>query len=141
MQQFLGCNWNYPNVVLYLHELLCYAGGYKDEASVVELFAEDPKFNNILSRLDEKTMHNYKNLAKEFKINTLKIDQLGMRFSGGPTAFLFYYMSFTEGLKDLTMHQLRKHFEEMKLIKLAKIVTKATNEGLYFCLFMTSLAC
>lgn len=128
-------------MVLYLHELLFYAGGYKDETSVVELFAKDPKFNNILSRLDEKTMHNYKDLAKEFKINTLKIDQLGMRGSGGPTAFLFYYMSFTEGLKDLTMGQLCELFKEMELIKLAKVVTKATNEGLYFCLFMTSLAC
>ena len=128
-------------MVLYLHELLFYAGGYKDETSVVEFFAKDPKFNNILSRLDEKTMHNYKDLAKEFKINILKIDQLGMRGSGGPTAFLFYYMSFTEGLKDLTMGQLCKLFEEMELIKLAKVVTKATNEGLYFCLFMTSLAC
>lgn len=128
-------------MVLYLHELLFYAGGYKDETSVVELFAKDPKFNNILSRLDEKTMHNYKDLAKEFKINTLKIDQLGMRGSGGPTAFLFYYMRFTEGLKDLTMGQLCKLFKEMELIKLAKVVTKATNEGLYFCLFMTSLAC
>ena len=128
-------------MVLYLQELLFCAGGYKDETSVVELFAKDPKFNNILSRLDEKTMHNYKDLAKEFKINILKIDQLGMRGSGGPTAFLFYYMSFTEGLKDLTMGQLCKHFEEMELIKLAKVVTKATNEGLYFCLFMTSLAC
>lgn len=128
-------------MVLYLHELLFYAGGYKDETSVVELFAKDPKFNNILSRLDEKTMHNYKDLAKEFKINTLKIDQLGMRGSGGPTAFLFYYMSFTEGLKDLTMGQLCELFKELELIKLAKVVTKATNEGLYFCLFMTSLAC
>lgn len=124
---------------LHLHVLLFYAGGYKDETSVAELFEEDPEFNNILSSLDEKTMHNYKDLAKEFKINTIKIDQLGMRDSGGPTAFLFYYMSVTEGLKDLTMGQLCKHFKDMDLNKLVNIVKKHTIEGLCFCLFMTSL--
>ena len=74
-------------------------------------------------------MNGWKSLAPHFEITHETTVQFGLP-GPGPTAELFFYMSTTDGLKDLTVGELRKHFEAMKQKKLVNILPK--DKGLCF---------
>lgn len=58
-------------------------------------------------------------------------EQFGSRGSG-PTVALFQHMSTADGLKDLTMGELRSHFVKMERKDIVNILTKHKCEGLCF---------
>lgn len=94
-----------------------------------ELISLDGKFIGILSSMLDTEMNGWKSLAPHFEITHETSVQFGLP-GPGPTAELFFYMSTTDGLKDLTVGELRKHFEAMKLKKLVNILPK--DKGLCF---------
>ena len=94
-----------------------------------ELISLDGKFIGILSSMLDTEMNGWKSLAPHFEITHETTVQFGLP-GPGPTAELFFYMSTTDGLKDLTVGELRKHFEAMKQNKLVNILPK--DKGLCF---------
>lgn len=87
----------------------------------------------LSSKLDteSRTIGNWKSLATHFGIRKQVTEQFGSRGSG-PTAALFQHMSTADGLKDLTMGELRRHFAEMERKDLVNILKKHNFEGLCF---------
>ena len=95
-----------------------------------QLTSRDGKFIGILSSMLDTEMNGWKSLAPHFNITKETIDQFGLP-GPGPTAELFFYMSTTDDLKDLTVGELRKHFEAMMpQSKLVEILPK--DKGLCF---------
>lgn len=98
---------------------------------VSDLISGEPKFTKLLSpKLDveSRTIGNWRSLATEFGIRKQKADQFGLR-GPGPSAALFAYMRTAKDLCDLTMKQLRKHFEGMERKDLVNILDKENIEG------------
>lgn len=87
----------------------------------------------LSSKLDteSRTIGNWKSLATLFGIRKQVTEQFGSRGSG-PTAALFQHMSTADGLKDLTMGELRSHFVKMERKDIINILTKHKCEGLCF---------
>ncbi|CAH3024571.1 unnamed protein product [Porites evermanni] len=109
-------------------------GGYRDEEKVADLISGRPKFIVMLSsKLDteSRTIGNWKSLATHFGIRKQVTEQFGSRGSG-PTAALFQHMSTADGLKDLTMGELRSHFVKMERKDIVNILKKHKCEGLCF---------
>lgn len=93
------------------------------------LSRDDGKFIGMLSSKLDTGMNDWKSLASQFEIKHERTVQFGLP-GPGPTAELFLYMSTTDGLKDLTIGELRKHFKAMEQIKLVNILPK--DKGLCF---------
>ena len=113
--------------VSYLH-----VGGFRDEEYVSDLMSGRPKFIALLSPkldIESRTIGNWKSLATQFGIRKQKIEQFGLRGSG-PTGALFLHMRTTEGLRDLTMGQLRGHFQAVERKDLVNLLEKQNFEGL-----------
>ena len=106
-----------------------FAEKYDDENEVSELISRDGKFIGILSSMLDTEMNGWKSLALHFEIIQETTVQFGLP-GPGPTAELFSYMSTTDSLKDLTVGELRKHFEAMQQQKLVNILPK--DKGLCF---------
>ena len=87
----------------------------------------------LSSKLDteSRTIGNWKSLATLFGIRKQVTEQFGSRGSG-PTAALFQHMSTADGLKDLTMGELRSHFVKMERKDIINILTKHKCKGLCF---------
>lgn len=87
----------------------------------------------LSSKLDteSRTIGNWKSLATLFGIRKQVTEQFGSRGSG-PTVALFQHMSTADGLKDLTMGELRSHFVKMERKDIVNILTKHKCEGLCF---------
>ena len=93
------------------------------------LSRDDGKFIGMLSSKLDTGMNDWKSLASQFEIKHERTVQFGLP-GPGPTAELFLYMSTTDGLKDLTIGELREHFKAMEQIKLVNILPK--DKGLCF---------
>jgi len=101
---------------------------------VSDLISGEPKFIKLLSpKLDteSRTIGNWRSLATEFGIRKQKTEQFGLRGSG-PTGALFTYMRTAEGLRDLTMDQLRSYFQEMERKDLVNLLDKQDIQGYCF---------
>ena len=87
----------------------------------------------LSSKLDteSRTIGNWKSLATLFGIRKQVTEQFGSRGSG-PTVALFQHMSTVDGLKDLTMGELRSHFVKMERKDIVNILKKHKCEGLCF---------
>ena len=107
------------------------------------LISGEPKFIAMLSSKldkDSRTIGNWKSLATQFGIRKQMTEQFGLR-GLGPTAALFEHMSTADGLKDLTMSELREHFVAMERKDLINILKRHKFEGLFvlFCLVIIKL--
>ena len=107
------------------------------------LISGEPKFIAMLSSKldkDSRTIGNWKSLATQFGIRKQMTEQFGLR-GLGPTAALFEHMSTADGLKDLTMSELREHFDAMERKDLINILKRHKFEGWFvlFCLVIINL--
>ena len=114
-----------------------FAAKYDDDKKVSDLISHDEKFIGMLSSMLDTGMNGWKLLASQLTIKPEISAQFGLT-SPGPTAQLFLYMSTTDGLKDLTVGELREHFEAMKLKALANILEQ--YEGLCFASHIINLS-
>lgn len=108
-----------------------FAAKYDDDKKVSDLVSRDGKFIGMLSSMLDTEMNGWKLLASKLGIKPEISAQFGLR-DPGPTAKLFFYMSTTDGLKDLTVGELRNHFKAMEQEALANILEE--YEGLCFAL-------
>ena len=98
---------------------------------VCDLISGKPKFIKLLSSkldIESRTIGNWRSLATEFSIRKQKTEQFGLRGSG-PTGALFLHMQTADGLCDLTMGELEKHFEGMERRDLVNLLTKKKIKG------------
>lgn len=120
-----------------LKTLLFYAANYGDGKKVSELVSDDGKFIGMLSSKLDTEMNGWKSLASKLEIKPEISAQFGLP-GRGPTAELFFYMSTTDGLKDLTVGELREHFKEMEQKTLATILEQ--YKGLCFASHIINLS-
>lgn len=106
-----------------------FAAKYDDDKRVSGLVSDNGNFIGMLSSMLDTGENGWRSLASQLGIKREISVQFGLR-GPDPTAELFFYMSTTDGLKDLTLVKLREHFKDMEQNALVNILQK--YEGLCF---------